>query len=78
MQQPQRFQLEVRIEVREVREYGQWVGNNALSVNHTVQLGTLDFLELAAILGRFHELGEKIKSERSDSVESAEKVSSGE
>lgn len=69
MKEPQRFQLEVRVEVRQVLPHGGWT-NNALTVQHTVELGTLDFLELAAVLGRFHELGEKIRTERANFVQS--------
>lgn len=63
MQQPQRFQLDVRVEVREVGPHGEWRGNNQLSVNHSMMLGTLSFLDLAAVLGRFHDLGERVQRE---------------
>lgn len=62
--EPQRFRLEVRVEVREIDRHGGWSTHNALSVNHTMELGTLTFLQLAGILGRFHDLGEAIKAEQ--------------
>lgn len=67
MVEPQQFQLEVSVEVREVSTldgYRQVSNYNRLSVRHTIELGALDFLELAQVLGRFHELGETIRKER--------------
>lgn len=78
MQQGQQFQLEVRVEVREVGPHGEWRGNNQLSVNHSMTLGTLNFLELAGILGRFHELGETIKNERTVTAGMTKSMSDGE
>lgn len=59
----QRFQLDVRVEIREVGEHGEWRGGNQLSVNQTMTLGMLNFLQVAAVLGQFHELGERVKKE---------------
>lgn len=63
MSRPQRFKLTVRVNVQEIDQYGSPVGygGNGLSVEHTLDLGPLDFMGLAGVLGQFHDLSEKIK-----------------
>ena len=60
------FILDVNVQIRKVNRvggYDQWT-NEQINVSEKIELGTLDFIEVAAILGQFHELAETIKKER--------------
>lgn len=59
-----KYKLRVRVEVQQTDDHGGYYGQG-LTVEETVELGTVDFMETAAILGRFHELGEDIKARQS-------------
>lgn len=56
------YQLEIRATVRRVGPHGEYRGSGEqLTVDHSLSLGTLDFLQLAGVLGRFHDLAEEVK-----------------
>jgi len=63
-QKPQQFQLVIRVTVNEVDErgYPKGYGGPGLTVEHTVTLGGLDFLGLAGVLGRFHDLAKEVEA----------------
>ena len=53
----QRFRLELCVSVHEVDESGyRRGGNNGLEVRNTLDLGAMDFMGVAQVLGRFHDL----------------------
>jgi hypothetical protein len=58
------YKLEIRASVtkmeRDPNGYDRF-SNEQLSVNQTVDLGSLDFLELCKVLGAVHDLGNQIK-----------------
>ena len=64
------YKLEVRASIvkynRDERNgppyYDQWT-NERLDVNETLDLGTMDFLQVCTVLGKFHEVAEEIKSQ---------------
>jgi hypothetical protein len=56
------FTLEVQITLRQVGDQGQYYGNNELRVNEIATLPTMDFAQIAEVLGRFHELTEALKA----------------
>lgn len=56
-QDPNGFVLEVRVQLRNNRDY-----NNRFEVNETLEIGAPDFLGIAAILGEFHNLSEKLRA----------------
>lgn len=58
----QSFQLAVTLEVRQLED-GRWTGREGLQVREQVELPALGFLEIAALLGQFHELAERIKAQ---------------
>jgi hypothetical protein len=41
-------------------------GNDHLRIDETLALGSCDFLEIAAILGQFHELAQQIQRQRAN------------
>jgi hypothetical protein len=56
--------MQLRIEVS-VDAYNEPQASGNLRMSETVQIDTPSFIELAQILGRFHELAEKVTKERS-------------
>lgn len=58
-----RYRLDFNVTIREVDERGSTM-NNALEVRDTQQLGAMDFLEIAGVLGKFHDLAQTIKKEK--------------
>lgn len=61
-----KFQLTINLEIEQLDDRGFPMGRGALQVRDTVQLGALGFLDLAAVLGRFNELAEVIKTEQTE------------
>lgn len=59
----QHYKLIVRVTVHQVDELGRWTGQG-LEVSEEVSVEASSFLEIATLLGRFHELTEKMKAER--------------
>jgi hypothetical protein len=59
-----KFKLNVNLEIEQLDDRGYPLGRGGLQVRDTVELGDLGFLELAAVLGRFHDLAEVIKTEQ--------------
>lgn len=70
----QRYRVEVNVRVTTMQEYpygsGQWQPSGSMSggleVSERADVTASGFMELAGILGRFHELTERIKAERGD------------
>lgn len=55
------YRLEVNVSIREVDANGYSNGmNNRLEVRDAQDLGPMDFLEIAGVLGRFHDLKAQI------------------
>lgn len=71
-QDTQRFRLRINVGIRQLQEYphrgsGNWQEtgmNQGLDIDNRIDIGDADFMELAGILGRFHELAQRIKAER--------------
>ncbi len=60
-----RFEMRVQVELNKVDDRGAWTGER-MAVNESFSVGAAGFLEIAGILGRFHELAEDIRKERED------------
>jgi hypothetical protein len=58
-----RYQLKIRCEVRQTDDHGGYYGQG-LTVEETIDIGTVDFMETAAVLGRFHELGQELQAKQ--------------
>ena len=65
------FEYELHVDVRIDKVYVddeqpayRSYSNDRLSVNETVSLGTLNFLQIAKVLGSFHDLAEQIKADQ--------------
>lgn len=59
-----RYELQLTMRVVRVNEHGGYYYNNnhdALSVEDKLVVNAAGFLEIAAILGRFHDLAEELK-----------------
>lgn len=66
-QDTQRFRVEVNVRVVQLTDSGngQWyaAGGQGLEVRDAVDLTAAGFMEVAGILGRFHELAQSLKQE---------------
>lgn len=69
----QRYRVEVNVRVFTLQEYPHGSGNwqqsgssGGLEVSERTDVTASGFMELAGILGRFHDLTERIKAERTD------------
>jgi len=52
----------MRIEIRQIGEHGEYMGSAGnLNVSEDIQFQAGSFLEIARILGEFHEMSQKIK-----------------
>jgi hypothetical protein len=60
--EPQEFTLTVRIEISKSLKGGGYTGER-LTIDETVVLKPGTFLEATTILGRFHELAERVKAD---------------
>lgn len=58
-----KYRLNLRLRVEKVDERGNYT-NEGLSVEDSLDLRYMGFMEIAGVLGRFHELAEAIKKER--------------
>lgn len=61
-----RYKLRIRCEISQCDDQGYAFGGPGLTIEETVDLGTVDFLETAAILGRFHDVAENIKANKTE------------
>lgn len=52
----------------EITSQGGYYSGGRLGVQENIELGTLGFIELAQVLGRFHELAQTIEKEREREV----------
>ena len=52
-----RYELSIRASIRDTYESGY------LNIDETVEIDAKNFLEIAAILGKFHELAQKLSGE---------------
>ncbi len=59
------FEMRIQIELNKLDPGGGWTGER-MSVNESFSVSPAGFLEIAGILGRFHELAEDIRKERED------------
>jgi len=59
-----RYVLRLRVEIMQVDDHGMSMGlaGGNLQVTEDVQFGAASFLEIAGVLGRFHELSQEIKA----------------
>jgi hypothetical protein len=60
------YRLEVRVQIRRMERmnsagYDQFT-NEQLSVEQTVELGAMNFLQVAGVLGQFQTLADEIKA----------------
>jgi hypothetical protein len=53
----------IRAEIQETDDFGSYRGQG-LTVEESIEVEAGGFMEVAGILGRFHELGEEIKARR--------------
>lgn len=58
-----KYKLRIRCEISQTDDYGNWHGQG-LTVEETAELGTVDFMETAAILGRFHDVAVDIQAKQ--------------
>jgi hypothetical protein len=58
----QRFVLRINVSVQQTDQHGNFMGNQ-LEINDRTHLKCSSFLEVAKVLGKFHELSEVIKKE---------------
>lgn len=58
-----RYKLRIRCEIQQTDDHGSYYGQG-LTVEETVELGTVDFMETAAILGRFHDVVADIQAKQ--------------
>jgi hypothetical protein len=59
-----KFHLEYTIEIVEVDGNGTRLHGNGLRVSDSMNLNHMGFMEIAQVLGRFHELAETVQKER--------------
>ena len=52
-----KYELEIRVSLHEVNR-----GGNGLDVSERLEIGGMEFMELAAVLGEFHNLAKQIKA----------------
>jgi hypothetical protein len=55
-----KYKLKVRCEIQQTDDHGSYYGQG-LNVEENVDIEAGSFMEIAALLGRFHELSEDIK-----------------
>ena len=61
------YQLTMRIEIRQVGERGEYLGQmGQLQISDDIAFKADSFLEIAHVLGQFHELSQKIKETPDD------------
>ncbi|HEV2347604.1 MAG TPA: hypothetical protein VGS97_26165 [Actinocrinis sp.] len=58
-----RYRLRIQVDIEELDDHGGWTGGR-LGVKEEAQLDLDSFTEIAAVLGRFHDLNAAIKRER--------------
>lgn len=58
-----KYRLRIQINIEELDGHGGWTGAR-LGVNEETELDLASFAEVAAVLGRFHDLNETIKGEQ--------------
>lgn len=73
MSSDQRYRVEVNVRVVTLQEYPYGSGNwqptgmaNGLEVSERTDVTAAGFMEVAGILGRFHDLTERIRAESAD------------
>ena len=59
--QRKKFELSIQANIRDTQ------GGGFLSVSESVDIDAMDFLEIAKILGQFHDLAQKIKTQQPQS-----------
>lgn len=62
-----KYKLRVRCEIQETADNGSYRGQG-LTVEENTELDAAGFMDVAGILGRFHELSERIKREQAKEV----------
>lgn len=58
-----KYKLRVRCEIQQTDDHGSYYGQG-LNVEENVDIEAGSFMEVAAVLGKFHDLSEKIKAEK--------------
>jgi len=57
-----KYQLRMNISIRAVDDHGGYYGgSDQLQVTDDINFEAASFLEIAHVLGQFHELGQKVK-----------------
>lgn len=57
------YRLRIDVQIEELDDHGGWTGGR-LGVKEETQLDLASFTEVAAVLGRFHDLNQAIKREQ--------------
>ena len=63
-----RYALELKLSVNELDEHERPVYSKGLEIVNRLTLGELGFMEIAKVLGQFHELARTIESERGNNA----------
>ena len=58
-----KYKLRVRCEIQQVDDFGGCY-SQGLNVEENIDITADNFMEIAAVLGKFHDLSEKIKAEQ--------------
>jgi hypothetical protein len=58
-----KYKLKIRCEIQQTDDYGGYV-SQGLTVEEHIDVDAANFMEVAGILGRFHELGQEIKAKK--------------
>jgi hypothetical protein len=58
-----KYKLKVRCEIQQTDDFGSYFGQG-LNVEENIDIEAGSFMEVAAVLSRFHDLSENIKAKR--------------
>lgn len=61
-----KYQLSMRVEIQQRDDYGGYIGGG-LTVSEDVRVSAGNFLEIAHILGKFHELAKGLEDAKGES-----------
>jgi len=62
-----KYKLRVRCEIQQTDDNGSYYGQG-LTVEESTDVSAGSFMEVAGILGRFHELSQEIKAKQADAT----------
>jgi hypothetical protein len=64
-----RFQLQIEMRIEPVDEQGRRNSGESMTFGERAELGAMGFMELAKVIGRFHDLTEAIRHGQGDDAE---------